>query len=64
LRLLKAAGMLRDEGAQASLARVAEAVGYETEAAFSKAFKRFVGESPGAYRRAATGSILATRKAA
>lgn len=32
------------------LARIAEAVGYESEAAFSRAFKREMGESPGAWR--------------
>ena len=32
------------------LARVAEAVGYESEAAFSRAFKREMGLSPGAWR--------------
>jgi AraC-like DNA-binding protein len=36
---------------QANLAEVATRVGYATEAAFSKAFKRFMGESPGAYRK-------------
>lgn len=36
-----------------SVARIAEQVGYESEAAFAKAFKREVGVSPGAYRRAA-----------
>jgi AraC-like DNA-binding protein len=32
------------------LARIAEAVGYESEAAFSRAFKREIGVSPGAWR--------------
>jgi AraC-like DNA-binding protein len=32
------------------LARIAEAVGYESEAAFSRAFKREMGVSPGAWR--------------
>ena len=32
------------------LARIAEAVGYESEAAFSRAFKREMGKSPGAWR--------------
>jgi AraC-like DNA-binding protein len=50
-RLQKAAGMLR-AGAQA-IAQVAADVGYESEAAFNKAFKRSVGVAPGAYRRAA-----------
>ncbi|MEK7402442.1 MAG: helix-turn-helix domain-containing protein [Gemmatimonadota bacterium] len=34
------------------LAAIAAWAGYETEAAFSRAFKRFVGVPPGAYRRA------------
>jgi AraC-like DNA-binding protein len=34
------------------LARVAESVGYESEAAFSRAFKREMGLSPGAWRSA------------
>ena len=32
------------------MADVAEAVGYESEAAFSRAFKKVVGESPGTWR--------------
>ena len=35
-----------------SLPRVAESVGYESEAAFSRAFKRMTGMSPGAWRDA------------
>jgi len=50
-RLQKAAGMLRTGGVE--LADVAARVGYESPAAFSKAFKRTVGIAPGAYRRAA-----------
>ena len=34
------------------VAQVATAVGYESEAAFSRAFKRLVGESPATWRRA------------
>jgi AraC-like DNA-binding protein len=48
-RMQKAASMLRD-GKQ-TLAEVAAQVGYDSEAAFSKAFKRAVGSAPGAYRR-------------
>jgi AraC-like DNA-binding protein len=48
-RMQKAANMLRD-GKQ-TLAEVAAQVGYDSEAAFSKAFKRAVGSAPGAYRR-------------
>jgi AraC-like DNA-binding protein len=37
-----------------SLAGVASRLGYDSEAAFSRAFKRFIGVSPGAARRRAT----------
>ena len=37
-----------------TLSRIASAVGYDSEAAFSKAFKRINGRSPGSYRAAAT----------
>jgi AraC-like DNA-binding protein len=33
------------------IAIIAQKVGYESEAAFSKAFKRCIGSSPGDYRR-------------
>jgi AraC-like DNA-binding protein len=36
------------------VAKVAAAVGYESEAAFSRAFKKLVGEAPAAWRRANT----------
>jgi AraC-like DNA-binding protein len=48
-RMQVAAGLLRDTGAK--LVEVALAVGYESEAAFSRAFKRDVGVSPGAWRQ-------------
>jgi len=35
----------------ASLAQVAEMVGYESEAAFSRAFKKAVGTAPATWRR-------------
>jgi transcriptional regulator GlxA family with amidase domain len=37
--------------ASTTVAGVAAAVGYETESAFTKVFKRHVGETPGAFRR-------------
>ena len=40
---------LRESGAK--LASIAAEVGYESEAAFSKAFRRRFGTPPGAYRR-------------
>ncbi|HOX27171.1 MAG TPA: AraC family transcriptional regulator [Candidatus Krumholzibacteria bacterium] len=48
-RMQVAAGLLRDTAA--TLAAIALDVGYESEAAFSRAFKREVGVSPGAWRR-------------
>jgi AraC-like DNA-binding protein len=35
-----------------SLAQVAESIGYESEAAFSRAFKKAVGSAPATWRRA------------
>jgi AraC-like DNA-binding protein len=35
----------------ASLAQVAELVGYESEAAFSRAFKKVLGVAPATWRR-------------
>jgi AraC-like DNA-binding protein len=52
-RMQVASGLLRDTSAK--LAEVSLAVGYESEAAFSRAFKREVGASPGAWRRAKRG---------
>lgn len=49
-RMQVAAGLLRETPAK--LIDVALEVGYESEAAFSRAFKRFVGVSPGAWRKA------------
>jgi AraC family transcriptional regulator, alkane utilization regulator len=48
-RTALAAHLLRD--GQLSLTRIAEQVGYESEAAFSRAFKREYGAAPGAWRR-------------
>jgi AraC-like DNA-binding protein len=39
-----------------TVAEVANSVGYESEAAFNRAFKRHVGMSPGAAKRARTAS--------
>jgi AraC-like DNA-binding protein len=47
-RMQVAAGLLRDSNAK--LTQVALGVGYESEAAFSRAFKRAVGVAPGAWR--------------
>jgi AraC-like DNA-binding protein len=52
-RMQLAAGWLRDTDAK--VIDIALEVGYENEAAFSRAFRRAVGESPGAWRRARRG---------
>jgi transcriptional regulator GlxA family with amidase domain len=60
-RMLLAAELLRD--ADASLAEIAARVGYASEFAFSRAFKRHHGQPPGVFRRnavfASTTSIRA-----
>ena len=48
-RALKAAWLLRTS--DATLSEVASRVGYESEIALSRVFKRFMGLTPGAYRR-------------
>jgi transcriptional regulator GlxA family with amidase domain len=54
-RLFRAALELRRSNA--TLARIAQATGYDSEASFSKAFRRTFGLSPGSYRkREANGS--------
>ena len=50
-RLQLAARML--EGGALTVSQVAAAVGYQSEAAFNRAFKRLVGVPPGAWRRGA-----------
>jgi transcriptional regulator GlxA family with amidase domain len=49
-RMQLATGWLRDTDAK--VVDIALEVGYESEAAFARAFKRALGESPGAWRRA------------
>jgi AraC-like DNA-binding protein len=48
-RMQMGAGLLADGAAKVSA--VARAVGYESEAAFSRAFKKFTGVAPAAWRR-------------
>src|SRR5437588_11058070 len=50
VRLTKAAASLRAQSA--TLVEVALSIGYDSEVAFSKAFKRYFGMAPGAYRQA------------
>ena len=52
LRMQRARTLLRNQ--QTTIAAVANQVGYQSDLAFAAAFKREVGSSPGAYRRATT----------
>lgn len=49
-RMQRASQILRSQ--RIPLSAVASSVGYESEASFSKAFKQWMGQSPGAYRQA------------
>lgn len=49
-RITRAANRMRSE--RISLSRLAESVGYNSDAVFSKAFRRITGQSPGRYRHA------------
>lgn len=53
-RMQRAIGLLAGPGAK-KIAAVAEAVGYESEAAFSRAFKKCVGVAPADWRQRAAG---------
>lgn len=56
-RMQMAAGMLAGGGLH--VARIAEAVGYESEAAFSRAFHKMAGMPPAAWRRTHAGAAEA-----
>jgi transcriptional regulator GlxA family with amidase domain len=49
-RMVRAASMMRESRA-VKLAAIAAAVGYESDGAFGKVFRRVMGISPGQYRR-------------
>ncbi len=49
-RMQRGAGLLRE--GNATVATIAQEVGYDSEAAFARAFKRLVGQPPAAWRRA------------
>jgi transcriptional regulator GlxA family with amidase domain len=57
-RMQVAAGRLRDTDAK--VLEIALDVGYESEASFSRAFRRMVGMAPGAWRKARRGKGVAT----
>lgn len=61
-RMVRAGQLLRQDGL--TLGRVAASVGYESEAAFSKAFKRETGWAPGAWRSRAPRAMPALSVAA
>jgi AraC-like DNA-binding protein len=52
-RMQLASRLLLDGG---QVAAVAAAVGYESEAAFSRTFKKLVGQAPAAWRRSLRGA--------
>ena len=58
-RMQLASRLLADGGV---VAEVAGAVGYESEAAFGRAFKRLVGEAPGTWRRDLAGQSAAASR--
>jgi AraC-like DNA-binding protein len=55
-RMQVAVAALEEEGA--TVAQLADRLGYRSEAAFSRAFKRVIGVSPGAIRRSAGGDFI------
>src|SRR3954452_5235270 len=56
-RMQMAVGALREEGA--TVAELADRLGYRSEAAFSRAFKRVIGAAPGAVRRGSAAGLSA-----
>ena len=58
VRMLIAANLLRQTNA--SLARVAEDVGYQTDTAFIRAFRREYGMPPATWRRSQSPTALST----
>ena len=59
-RMQVAAALLRDTNA--TVVSVAQDVGYESEAAFARAFKRMVGRPPAAWRRQASRRVRTVRR--
>ena len=53
-RMYKATGSLQEDDRK--MFEIAKSVGYDSDAAFSKAFKRVLGVAPKEYRRSATGA--------
>ena len=61
-RMFRAGVLLRS--AERSLASIAHEVGYESDAALSKAFSRVVGMAPGAFRKQKAEAPANARRAA
>jgi AraC-like DNA-binding protein len=61
-RMFRAGLLLR--GTDRSLAEIANAVGYESDAALSKAFHRVIGMAPGAFRKQHAETMAAPKRAA
>jgi AraC-like DNA-binding protein len=59
-RMLLATDLLRRS--QAPLAQIAEQVGYQTDTAFSRAFRREFGEPPAAWRRRRNEPAMAAQR--
>jgi AraC-like DNA-binding protein len=57
-RMHRATRLLR--GSEANVGEIAARVGYDAQAAFNKAFKRWIGVPPGAYRRAPSAPVVRT----
>lgn len=55
LRMREAARLLR--GSEETVGAIAARVGYRSEFAFNRAFRREMGEPPGSYRRGSVGSV-------
>lgn len=55
---MQAAGRLLEQGRNVD--QVAEGVGYQSTAAFARAFKKYTGRQPGAYRRGAMQAAVAS----
>lgn len=62
LRMQRAAALLAES--DAGLSRIASDVGYDSEFAFNRAFKRFYLRSPGAFRRELRSSFTPVMRAA
>jgi AraC-like DNA-binding protein len=61
-RMFRAGVLLRHS--ERSLAEIANEVGYESDAALSKAFHRVVGMAPGAFRKQGGEAATGTKRAA